>query len=53
MSFNEYEKIKPEIRQLSLLNSVDIVRWAIAHKPEKINDFAKEMMLKLNQDYKI
>lgn len=48
LTFQEFEKLKPEIAKVNLLIHTDKLRWAIDHKKEKIGHFSKEVKGKLN-----
>ena len=47
LTFQEYEKIKPEMAKVNLLIHTDKLRWALDRKPEKIGHFSQEVKNKL------
>lgn len=49
LTFQEYEKIKPEIAQLNLLIHMDKLRWAIDRRKDKIIHFSQEVKDKLTK----
>lgn len=48
LTFQEYEKLKPEMAKVNLLIHTDKLRWAIDHKKDKIGYFSQEVRNKLN-----
>jgi len=46
LSFQEYEKMKPEIAKVDLLTHMDKLRWAFARKPDRIEHFSQEVKKK-------
>jgi aminoglycoside phosphotransferase (APT) family kinase protein len=49
LTFQEYEKIKPEMAKVNLLIHTDKLRWAIDRKKEKIGHFSQEVKDKLTK----
>lgn len=46
-TYQDYEKIKPDIAQLNLLIHLDKLRWAIDRRKDKIGHFSQEVKNKL------
>ncbi len=49
LTFQEYEKIKPEMAKVNLLIHTDKLRWALDRKKEKIGHFSQEVKDKLTK----